>query len=56
MDKIIYILQNIENVEDWEVYSDKGDAEDAKNIKLYYLSPDKRAEEGKKWVIITRII
>jgi hypothetical protein len=56
MDKTIYILQNIENLEQWEVFKTLSDAEDARNIRLYYFSPDKRAEEGKKWVIITKII
>jgi hypothetical protein len=56
MDKTIYILQNIENIEQWEVYSDKGDAEDARWTEVCYLSPDKRAEEDKKWVITTREI
>ena len=56
MEKTIYILQNIENIEEWEVYSDKGDAEYARNIEINYLSPDKRAEEDKKWVIITKTI
>ena len=56
MDKTIYILQNIENVEQWEVFKTLSDAEDSKNIRLFYLSPDKRAEEGKKWVIITKQI
>jgi hypothetical protein len=56
MDKIIYILQNIENVEDWEVYRNLADAEYDRNVEVNYLSPDKRAEEGKKWVIIIKII
>jgi hypothetical protein len=56
MEKTIYILQNIENLEHWEVFKTLSDAEDSKNIILYYFSPDKRAEEGKKWVIITKEI
>ncbi len=56
MEKTIYILQNIEDVEQWGVYKTLQEAEDARNIILYYLSPDKRAEEGKKWVIITKQI
>ena len=56
MQKTIYILQNIENVEQWGVFKTLQDAEDARWIKIGYFSPDKRAEEGKKWVIITKQI
>lgn len=56
MDKTIYILQNIENVKQWEVFKTLEDAEDSKNIRINYLSPNKKAEEGKKWVIITKEI
>jgi hypothetical protein len=56
MNKTIYILQNIENIEQWEVFKTLQDAEDSKHITVNYFSPDKRAEEGKKWVIITKQI
>ena len=56
MEKTIYILQNIENVEQWGVYRNLEEAEYDRNREINYLSPDKRAEEGKKWVIITKII
>jgi hypothetical protein len=56
MEKTIYILQNIEDINSWGVFKTLQEAEDARNIPLYYLSPDKRAEEGKKLVIITKEI
>jgi hypothetical protein len=57
MEKTIYILQNIENVEEWAVFKTLQEAETSKHIAVnFYLSPDKRAEEGKKWVIITKQI
>jgi hypothetical protein len=56
MDKTIYILQNIENIEQWEIFKTLKEAEHAKDIRVNYFSPDKRAEEGKKWVIITKKI
>jgi hypothetical protein len=56
MEKTIYILQNIENVEWWGVYKTLQEAEYTRNIEVNYLSPDKRAEEDKKWVIIIKTI
>jgi hypothetical protein len=56
MEKTIYILQNIENVEQWGVYGTLEEAENDRDREVNYLSPDKRAEEGKKWVIITKKI
>ena len=56
MEKTIYILQNIENVEQWGVFKTLSDAEYQRDLEVNYLSPDKRAEEGKKWVIITKEI
>jgi len=56
MDKTIYILQNIENIEQWEIFKTLQGAEYAKDIRVNYFSPDKRTEEGKKWVIITKQI
>jgi len=54
--KTIYILQNMKDLEQWEVFKTLQEAEDARDTWLYYLSPDKRDEEGKKWVIITKQI
>jgi hypothetical protein len=56
MDKIIYILQNIENVEDWEVYSNKVDAEDAMHTSIMMESKENREARAKELVIITKII
>jgi len=56
MDRIIYILQNINKLEDWEVYSDKGDAEDAMHTNIMMESKENREARAKELVIITRII
>ena len=56
MDKIIYILQDINKLEDWEVYSDKGDAEDAMHTNIMMESEENREARAKELVIITKII
>jgi len=54
MEKTIYILQNIKDINSWGVFKTLQEAEDAKWIELSYFPDNQREEQSKKWVIITK--
>lgn len=56
MEKTIYILQNIEDINFWGVFKTLQEAEDAKWTELCYFPDSQREEQDKKWVIITKEI
>ena len=56
MDKIIYILQDINKVEDWGVFKTLQDAEEAMHTNILFESPKNREARAKELIIITKII
>ena len=56
MDRIIYILQDINKLDDWGVFKTLQDAEEAMHTNILFESPKNREARTKKLIIITKII
>jgi len=56
MDRIIYILQDINRLEDWGVFKTLQEAEDAMHTNIMMESEENREARAKELIIITKII
>jgi hypothetical protein len=56
MSKTIYILQDINKIDDWGVFKTLQEAEEAMQKELSYTSIKYRDEEAKKYKILEYII
>lgn len=56
LEKTIYILQDINKLEDWGVYRRLQDAEEAMHTNIMFETPENRKARAKELIIITKII
>lgn len=56
LEKTIYILQDINKLDDWAVFRRLQDAEDAMHTNIMFETPKNRKTRAKELVIITKII
>ncbi|MGA1050614.1 MAG: hypothetical protein ACO3TG_03900 [Minisyncoccia bacterium] len=56
MSKIIYILQDINKLDDWGVFKTLQEAEDAMHTNIVFEMPKNREARAKELIIITKII
>jgi hypothetical protein len=56
MEKTVYILQNINLIDQWGVFKTLQEAKDAKWNEVCYFPDSQKEEQDKKWVIITKEI
>jgi len=56
LEKTIYILQDINKLDDWGVFRRLQDAEDAMHTNIMFEAPENRKARAKELVIITKII
>lgn len=56
LEKTIYILQDINKLEDWGVFKTLQDAKDAMHTNIMFESQENREARAKELIIITKII
>lgn len=56
MSKTIYILQDINKIDDWGVFKTLQEAEEAMHTNIVFEMPENREARAKELVIITKII
>lgn len=56
MGKTIYILQDINKIDDWGVFKTLQEAEEAMHTNIVFEMPENREARAKELIIITKII